>query len=565
MHVTATKNVDLLREILEEKAQNPNNLQSAPTANLFPNYPSQQEKYREQLNYALLIAISNNSCEMVDLLLSAGAGVSQFNEWYPLVISAVDHDNAELLKLLMKHGSDPNASRHDGSGLHAIARKATPSVEHPCSSEVSNTFRHAEILLEAGADVNLKSKLEGSTPLHEAVRYGHIQAVEYFLNKGADVNMKDETAMRTPLHWAASAGNIEIAKILIDKGADLLAGDKDSNVPWMLAMKNNFGSLARLLCSFHDVNITDSRDRTPLHAACTAGCEQSAEILLKEGANFNAVDKFGNTPLIEAANGKCKIVELLLTRPHINVNHQNNDGLAAIHRAVNKLANTTPNPDLGVHDKYSKSAMKTVNLLCAKGADVNMLNGNGEALVVNHTTNPIVFNRLVEAGATLNTVNRNGENVLTQAVVRDCDDEQTEFTELILNSNSDVERLSRTVYNNLTPLQYAISRQNTHLVKLLINSGAETSHLTAWLNNDESGKAAFNEMPNDVKILIDSRTKCIDLMEMARSAVLRQMGHKNVPEKIKELMIPRSLQKFLDYKVYFSWRSEQEITFNEKL
>lgn len=493
---------------------------------------------------------------MVDLLLSAGAGVSQFNGWYPLVINAVDQDNVELLKLLMKHGSDPNVSRHDGSGLHAIARKAPSSVEQPCSSEVSNSLRLAEILLEAGADVNLKSKLEGSTPLHEAVRYWHLQAVEFFLSKGADVNMKDDTAMRTPLHWAASAGNIDIAKILIENGADLLVGDKDSNVPWMLAMKSNFGSLARLLCSFHDVNVTDSRDRTPLHAACTAGCEQSVEILLKEGANFNAMDKFGNTPLIEAANGKCKMVELLLSRSHINVNHKNNDGLAAIHRAVNKLAHTTPNPDLGVNDKYSKSAMKTVNLLCAKGADVNMLDGNGEALVVNHATNPIVFNRLVEAGANLNIVNRNGDNVLTQAVVRDCGDEQTECTEMLLNSNSDVERLSRTVHNNLTPLQYAILRQNTELVKLLINSGAETSHLTTWLNNDEIGKVAFNELPNDIKTLIDSRTKCIDLMEMARSAVLRQMGHKKVPEKIKELMIPRSLQKFLDYKIYISWRSE---------
>ena len=560
MRATATKNIELLRDILEEKANDPNNLKSAPVANLFPNYPSSREKYREELNYALLIAVSNNSCEMVEMLLSAGANVSQFNEWYPLVMSAVDHCNVELLQILMKFGSDPNVSRHDGSGLHAIARKATSMFGAQCCCEkAANGFKIAEVLLEAGANINLKNNSEGSTPLHEAVRYGRIEAVEFFLNIGADVNVQDNSNQRTPLHWAAATGNEKIMKLLLDKGADLLAVDNSSNAPWMVAMKYKFDSVAKLLCSFHDVNVTDANGRTPLHTGCAAGCTLSVEVLLREGANFNAVDDSGDTPLILAADGKPKVVEMLLRSPHINIHHKNNEGLTAIHVAVNRLANTTPHYQLEVNDVYSKAAMRIVNMLIAKGADVNTLTGDGEALVVKHVNNQVAFNCLVAAGANVNAVNeKNGDNALVRVVMRDVDEDETTKAEMLLKSNIDVERLSRTIHNETTALKKAVSSHNLDLVKLLVNSGAETSHMFAWLNNTDDGKEIHSNLPNCLKTFLNGLPKGNNnnLMEIARSAVLRHLGHKGVPRKITQLMIPKSLQKFLTHEIYLEWKSE---------
>ena len=495
---------------------------------------------------------------MVEMLLAAGANVSQFNEWYPLVMSAVDNSNVELLQILMKFGSNPNAARHDGSGLHSVARKLTSMFGAGCCCEKAvNCQKVAEVLLEAGADINLRNNSEGSTPLHEAVRYGRIEAVEFFLKKGADVNAQDNTG-RTPLHWAASTGMEAIVKLLLDKGSDPLAVDNSSNAPWMVAMKYKFDSIARLLCSFHDVNAADAKGRTPLHTACAAGCSLSVEVLLREGANFNAVDNIGDTPLTLAVEGKPKVVEMLLNFPHINIHPKNNEGLTAIHIAVNKLAGTTPHDDLEVHDKYSKSAMRIVNMLIAKGADVNTLTGDGDSLVVKHVNNTVVYNCLVAAGANVNAVNeKNGDNALMRAVIKDIDDEDTANTERLLKSNIDVERLSRTMNGATTALQEAVSNHKLDLVKLLINSGAETSHLFAWLKNTDNGKEVYDNIPDNVKTYLDGLPKVNNsLIEIARSSVLRHLGHRKVSEKIKELMIPKSVQKFLTHEIYLEWKSE---------
>ena len=49
-------------------------------------------------------------------------------------------------------------------------------------------------------------------------------------------------------------------------------------------------------CKDIDVNITDNDLQTPLHKAYLAGHTQLAQYLIKNGADVNAVDKYGNTP-----------------------------------------------------------------------------------------------------------------------------------------------------------------------------------------------------------------------------------------------------------------------------
>ena len=49
-------------------------------------------------------------------------------------------------------------------------------------------------------------------------------------------------------------------------------------------------------CKDIDVNITDHDLQTPLHKAYVAGHTQIAQYLIQNGADINAVDKYGNTP-----------------------------------------------------------------------------------------------------------------------------------------------------------------------------------------------------------------------------------------------------------------------------
>ncbi len=549
VRATAAKNVELLREILAERAGAPVAPPSAAASRLFPEYPSRREQLRDELDYALLIAVCNDYCEMVELLLEAGARLEQFNAWYPLVMTAVDNQHLQLVKILLKFGSDPNAARHDGSAFHAIARKDSP-VQGVAPVDRKKTFEIARILLDAGADVNLKNESRGVTPLHEAVSFNNTEAIKFFLNAGADVHAEDATK-RTPLHCAALSGNVEHVKMLLDKGASPLAVDENSNAPWMLAMHKKYDRVARQLCSFHDVNATNAQGRTPLHIACAAGCSQSVEVLLEEGANFNAVDVSGNTPLMNAAAGKVAVVEMLLSIPHINVSHQNQDGLAAIHFAIDRLASSGN----FAGDKVARLSTRIANLLISKGADLNVVPSDGCPLVVKHGDHDGVRQFLVDAGANMNAVSKEGDSVLRKVVAKEMSESTTQ-THKLLSSNIDIERLSRVRYNDYTPLQSAVMHKDVSMVELLINSGAEVSHLIAWLENTDEGKAVRTDIPSEIKTLIDRNSNSLNLLDIARSAVLRNLGHRDTSSKIQELPIPKCLKKFLTHEHYYSWRSE---------
>jgi uncharacterized protein len=64
-----------------------------------------------------------------------------------------------------------------------------------------------------------------------------------------------------------------------------------------------------------DVNAVDSTGETPLHYAAVHGRITEAEILLKSGGNLSITDKHGNTPLWAAvfnARGAYELVRLLM-------------------------------------------------------------------------------------------------------------------------------------------------------------------------------------------------------------------------------------------------------------
>ena len=99
-----------------------------------------------------------------------------------------------------------------------------------------------------------------------------------------------------------------------------------------------------MLANGADVNARDENGRTPLHALggivrgghpypSQIDAKGIAELLIATGADINAKDKDGNTPLHAAASGGEKsVVELLLAKG-ANVNAKNASGQTALHLA----------------------------------------------------------------------------------------------------------------------------------------------------------------------------------------------------------------------------------------
>ena len=79
------------------------------------------------------------------------------------------------------------------------------------------------------------------------------------------------------------------------------------------ARKENIEAVKQHLAAGTDVNAKDdSHGLTPLHYAAEAGHKEIAELLIANGADVNAKDKYGRTPLDWAVMlGKPEIADLL--------------------------------------------------------------------------------------------------------------------------------------------------------------------------------------------------------------------------------------------------------------
>ena len=80
----------------------------------------------------------------------------------------------------------------------------------------------------------------------------------------------------------------------------------------LLHLAPNWGVAERLIAQGADVNAKDNFGMTPLHSAAHAGRMDMVELLIAKGADINATSNIGQTPLALAkAKGHTEISELL--------------------------------------------------------------------------------------------------------------------------------------------------------------------------------------------------------------------------------------------------------------
>lgn len=88
------------------------------------------------------------------------------------------------------------------------------------SAKVDDAISVKEVLVSGENDVNEVND-EGLTGLHICATYGSVQALLVYLQHGADLNMKDKESGWTPLHRSLYFGHLRVSIILIQSGAIL--------------------------------------------------------------------------------------------------------------------------------------------------------------------------------------------------------------------------------------------------------------------------------------------------------------------------------------------------------
>ena len=162
-------------------------------------------------------------------------------------------------------------------------------------------------LVEAGADVNAKDKIEYTALMYAAGGNNKIDVVKYLVEKGADVNAKDENGW-TALMCGVWGNAIDIVKYLVQKGADVNAKDIDGNTALMIAVKkDNIDLVKYLVEKGADVNAKDEDGETALLIVAGGECDiDIVKYLVEKGADVNAKDRSGKTACDLATSTKMK-------------------------------------------------------------------------------------------------------------------------------------------------------------------------------------------------------------------------------------------------------------------
>ena len=288
-----------------------------------------------------------------------------------------DGDRAAALSLLKQH-ADVNVPEADGTtALHWAVRQddgemADRLIKAGANVKAANRYGVTPLylacvngsapmiakLLDAGADPNAPTT-EGETPLMTVARTGSVEAAKVLLAHGADVNSKEQWRQQTPLMWAAAECHPEVAQELIAHSADVNA--KQVEWQWERQMtkepREKWMPLGGL---------------TALHFAARQGCLAGAEVLVKAGAQINATNPNGFSPILLAIINSHYDVAAYLLRQGADSNIADEVGRTPLYASVDM--HTLPDSNLPWPSELNNEigSLDLIKDLLEHGADVNV-------------------------------------------------------------------------------------------------------------------------------------------------------------------------------------------------
>lgn len=237
----------------------------------------------------------------------------------------------------------------------------------------------------------------GKKELFDAARTGDLARIEKLLADGASVDgVDDEPGGKgeTPLLAAVSKGQAAAVELLLDSGADQTRVNQDREAALHVAAKGGRNDIIKILLAHGgDVNMPTKREgdylygMTPLHLAVVEH-PATVNLLVQRGANLNARDGQGNTPLHRAVEKFASSAVLQLLDLGANPTVRNRANQLPLQRigedciskeaALALIANgfsLKPDLDLAmfaaIKHKGTLACVEFVEALLDQGADVN--------------------------------------------------------------------------------------------------------------------------------------------------------------------------------------------------
>ncbi|WP_373002300.1 ankyrin repeat domain-containing protein [Sulfurimonas sp.] len=148
----------------------------------------------------------------------------------------------------------------------------------------------------------------------EYLKNNDFMSVKKYIKDGADVNEANETGESVLAYAIRSRCDMDLLMLLVENGADFYDFDDEGvSIFDMSITYNNIGMVEYIIEQGIDVNFTQRRSKfTPLMAAASYGRLDIAKLLIKHGADQNAVDTKGFSAIDFARKmNKKSVLEIL--------------------------------------------------------------------------------------------------------------------------------------------------------------------------------------------------------------------------------------------------------------
>jgi len=152
---------------------------------------------------ALYFAVDFGHGGVVETMLRHGASIRDHARSASPIERAIAGNRREIVRLLLKHGTDPNGAIGDRLPLILAARHGVTDV--------------AEVLLDAGARADATDPC-GRRALIMAATVGDVKMIEFLLSRKADINAVDADG-QSALYVATTEGHLHAVETLLNLGA----------------------------------------------------------------------------------------------------------------------------------------------------------------------------------------------------------------------------------------------------------------------------------------------------------------------------------------------------------